>query len=111
MRFFIPRIGPENAEVFYTGIRAVLADEWGYLLTARRVHRLSYTSNGQRQDAVVGKQIGSGHQTVFAIFETSDAYLVCTPQHGVTSGQPVLVKRKHVVELIDFDPAEAQQPA
>ena len=111
MKFFIPRLGPDNAEVFYTGIRNGLADDFGFRLTARRVQRLSYTIKDQRQDAVVGKQIGTAHETVFAIFETSDAYLICTPQQGMTGTPPMRVKRKDVVELADFDPAEAQQPA
>lgn len=111
MRFFMPRMGPDNAEVFYTGLRTFLADQWGFVLTTRRVQKLIYTSKGQRQDAVVGKQIGTGYETVFAIFETPEAYLVCTPKHGVTGLPPVQVKRKDVIELTDFDAAEAQQPA
>jgi hypothetical protein len=104
-------MGPENCEVFYLGIRTFLANEWGFPLTARRVHKLSYTSKGQRQDVAVGKQIGTEHETVFAIFETSNLYLICTPKQGVAGLPPVKVKRKDVVELVDFDPVEAQQPA
>ena len=111
MKFFIPRMGLENAEAFYSGIRTFLADEWGFPVTPRRVQRLTYTNKGQRQDVTVGKLLGAGHETVFAIFETPEAYLICTPQHGVTGLPPVQVKRKDVIELSDFDAAEAQQPA
>jgi hypothetical protein len=111
MKFFIPSMGPENAEVVYLGIRTFLANEWGFPLTARRVHKLSYTSKGQRQDVTVGRQIGTEHETVFAIFETPNLYLICTPKQGVSGRSPVKVKRKDVVELVDFDPVEAQQPA
>lgn len=111
MKFFIPRMGPENAEEFYAGIRRFLAEEWGFPVTPRRVQRLAYTLKGQRQDIAVGKQIGKEHETVFAIFETPKAYLICTPQRGVTGLPPVEVKRKDVIELAEFDAAEAQQTA
>jgi len=111
MQFFIPKMGPDNAEVFYAGIRTFLADQLGFSLTPRRVHRLSYTSNGQRQDVAVGKQIGTAHETVFAILETPQSYLICTPQHGVTGLPPVQVKRKDVIELADFDSEQVQQSA
>ena len=111
MKFFIPNMGPENAEVFYAGIRTFLAEDFGFPLTPRRVQRLSYTSKGQRQDVAVGRQIAASHETVFAILETPQAYLICTPQRGVAGQPPVQVKRKDVIELVDFDPIEAQQPA
>lgn len=111
MKFFIPRMGPENAEVFYAGIRTFLEDQLGFPLTARRVHRLSYTRNGERHEVAVGKQLATGTEMVFAILETPQAYLVCTPKQGVTGQAPLKIKRKDVVELVDFDAAEAQQPA
>jgi hypothetical protein len=109
MKFFIPKMGPENAEVFYAGIRTFLAEQLGFPLTDRRVQRLSYTNKGQRHEAVVGRQLQTGHETVFAILETPQAYLICTPRQGVAGQLPVVVKRKDVVELVDFDSAEAQQ--
>jgi len=84
MKFFIPSMGPENAEVVYLGIRTFLANEWGFPLTARRVHKLSYTSKGQRQDVTVGRQIGTDHETVFAIFETlqdQPTQILCTGRY------------------------------
>jgi len=111
MKFYIPSMGPENADVVYAGIRAFLANEWGFRLTPRRVQKLSYTTKGQRQDIAVGRQMGTDHETVFAIFETPSLYLICTPKQGVAGRPPVKVKRKDVTEIVDFDAAEAEQPA
>ena len=111
MKFFIPTLGPDNTEVYYSSIRAFLTDELGHRLTPRRVYKLSYDAKGQRQDVAVGKQIGTAHETVFAILETPKAYLICTPHHGIGGQAPVIVKRRDAVEVIDFDPAEASQTA
>jgi hypothetical protein len=111
MKFFIPRIGPDNAEVFYSGMRSFLVDEWGFPLTPRRVQRLTYTSKGQRHDVAVGKQLPAGHETVYAIFETPELYLICTPQHGIAGLPPVQVKRKDTIEVADFDAGEASRVA
>lgn len=111
MKFYIPSMGPENTEVFYAGIRTFLANEWGFKLTPRRVQKLSHTSKGQRHDVAVGKRIGTGPEIVFAIFETNNLYLICTPRQGISGLPPVKVKRKDVVEAVDFDPIESQQPA
>jgi hypothetical protein len=111
MKFFIPTLGPDNTEVYYSGIRSYLTDELGFQLTPRRVHKLSYHAKDQRQDVTVGKQIGTAHETVFAILETPKAYLICTPQRGIGGQAPLVVKRKDAFEVVDFDPLEAQQPA
>ena len=107
MKFFIPTLGPDNTEVYYSGIRAFLTGELGYQLTPRRVHKLSYEAKGQRQDVAVGKQIGTAHETVFAILETPKAYLICTPQRGIGGQAPLVVKRRGAIEVVDFDPLEA----
>jgi hypothetical protein len=110
MKFFIPRTGPDNVEAFYGGIRRFLAEQWGFQPSARRVHRIVYMAKGSRTEVAVGKQIaGTGHETVYAIFESPDAYLICTPTHGVAGLPPTIVKRKDVVEVADFEPLEARQ--
>jgi len=58
----------------------------------------------------VGKQIGTAHETVFAILETSKAYLICTPHRGIGGQAPMIVRRKDAIEVTDFDALEAQQP-
>jgi hypothetical protein len=75
------------------------------------VHKLSYTVKGQRHEVQVGKPVGTVHEIAFAILETSRGYVVCTPQRGIGGQAPVLVKRRDVVDVGDFDPIESQQPA
>ena len=110
MKFFIPNLGPDSTEVYYAGIRSFLAGDLGLKLTPRRVHKLSYNAKGQRHDVTVGRQL-SAHEVVFAILETNNAFLICTPQRGIGGESPIKVKRKDVIEVVDFDPIEAQQPA
>jgi hypothetical protein len=110
MKFFIPSMGPGNAEAFYQGIRTFVANQFGHQPTERRVYRVSYTHRGDRVDSQVGKQQGSDHETIYAILEASDSYRVCTPQHGVAALAPYVIPRKSVVEVVDFEttaPAEA----
>jgi hypothetical protein len=103
MKFFIPSMGPGNAEAFYQGIRTFVAGQWGHEPTERRVFRLAYTDRGERVESQVGRQQGSDHETIYAILEAPDAYLVCTPQHGVAALAPYVIPRKHVVEVVDFE--------
>ncbi|MHC5211947.1 MAG: hypothetical protein ACYTG2_14600 [Planctomycetota bacterium] len=108
MKFFIPSMGPGNAEAFYTGICSFVREQWGHEPTERRVHRVAYTHKGERVEVQVGKQLGSDHETIFAILEVPDAYLVCTPRHGVAANPPFVIKREHVLEVFDFEaPQEA----
>ena len=110
MKFFIPNLGPDSTEIYYAGIRSFLAGDLGLKLTPRRVQKLSYNAKGKRHDVAVGKQL-SAHEVVFAILETNNAYLICTPHRGIGGEGPIKVKRKDAVEVVDFDPVEVQAPA
>ena len=99
MRFFIPMMGPDNAEAIYQGIRSFMTDNWRHRLSDRRIHQIK----GPSGEISVGKQYGPERETVYAIFETPDKYLVCTPRHGVSDGAPLVVKRKEVSEVVDFE--------
>jgi hypothetical protein len=105
MKFFIPSMGPGNAEAFYKGIRTFVADSWGHEPTERRVYMVAYTLGGERVEVQVGKQHGKGFETIYAILEVPDAYLVCTPKHGVAASPPFKVKRTDVLEVVDFETA------
>jgi hypothetical protein len=111
MKFFIPNMGPGNAEAFYKGIRSFVHDQWGHEPTERRVHKVAYTRRGERLELQVGKQLGSDHETIFAILEVPEAYLFCTPKHGVAANPPFVVKRVDVLEVFDFEDSAAASPA
>jgi hypothetical protein len=103
MKFFIPSMGPGNAEAFYQGIRSFVREQWGHDPTERRVFKVTYTHRGERAEAQVGRQQGKEHETIYAILETPEAYLICTPQHGVAANAPFEVSRAHVVDVLDFE--------
>lgn len=76
MRFFVPSTNESrHAEEAYHAIRDQIATFIGPL-TNKRIYRLKYDHNGQRQSVVVGSdRHGFGNRPVIAIFEGADGVL------------------------------------
>jgi hypothetical protein len=57
----------------------------------------------------VGKRMEDGKgETVVAIFEIKDWYLVCTKSWGALKGHPQCVSEVDVVEVVEFNISELQ---
>jgi hypothetical protein len=103
MHFFIPRTtDPAEAEKIYEASRTHCEQLTGWPTTKRSIYSVRYRHNGHEHLA----QVGDWDNTdglVICIFETSQAFLVCTPNRGVLRGEPILVGRSDVSDIEDFE--------
>lgn len=67
-----------------------------------RIARLDYAHEGKMGVIEVGGSEPRTGEPVIAIL-ASDTYLVCTPSRGVLRGEPVLVGRDEVLQVVTFD--------
>lgn len=67
----------------------------------RRIFSLRYRHDGVEAIAQVG-ECDIGGEIVLAIFE-SVTYVVCTPNRGAFRGEPILVGKEEVSDVIVFD--------
>ena len=106
MKFFIPAAkDKEQEEHVYDSIKNFLKKELGAIMSERRIYSLSYTHNGKRLYAEVGKKDEIEKDVVIAILyeDTRNLYHVCTPNRGVLRGMSILVGAHDVSSAIDFD--------
>jgi hypothetical protein len=102
MKFFVPEVDNEGkAEELYQATKKFAA-ETCWPVTDRRIQSIRFKDDGRPVLAMVGEIEPITGETVIAILE-SNTYLVCTPSRGVLRGQPILVGKREVVSVIDFD--------
>jgi len=107
MKFFIPQAkDKKHAEKVFQGIKKFLKEQ-GLDLTDRRIFSLTYSHSKKRYHSEVGQRDDRVNEEVIAILESfcpvSGMYLVCTYNRGVLGGEPVLVGKEEVREIIDFE--------
>lgn len=100
--FFVPFAdGPEQAEEVYTSVKAFML-KVAFKPSDRRVYSIAYRHNGRDYISTVGEKEPEG-ETVIAILETfnpTPLYMICTPNRGVATGDPILAG--DVSRVIDF---------
>ena len=120
-RFFVPFVDDAaKAERVWQGIKTLMEDRHGWpRLTERRVFRLDYGHNGEREVAQVGEPHRHGHpkewdydktlettkarEVVVAILETEGGpFLVCTHNRGLVGGRPILIGTDQPVTVAYF---------
>ena len=75
-------------------------------ISGRRIRRLSYIHDSKQFEAVVGEIEPRSGEPVVAILESEpDLFLVCTPNHAVARGLPILVGRDEVITVEEFEAA------
>lgn len=105
MQFFIPKAKDDGqAGDLYEGARAFCEQQTGWKTTSRQIYALRYRHDGVEHLAQVGA-LDSLEGLVTCIFETAQAYLVCTPERGVIRGFPILVGRTDASDIEEFDTA------
>jgi hypothetical protein len=73
-------------------------------VTKRRIYRIGFRQENQDNTATVGERFG---EIVIAIFQGQHGYYICTPNHGVFHGQPLLVSYDCVTHIELFEPFES----
>ena len=103
MRFFFPPItDAEQAERFYSEVRALAMKKSSYPLTDRRIYSLRFLEEGRQEASATVGRLYRG-ETVIAIFESSEPYYVCTHDRGVRYGDPYLVGPHQVTSVEEFE--------
>lgn len=69
-------------------------------MTDRRIYRLTFRDRRINHTATIG--IDYNREPVFAIFESSQLYFVCTPHRGVVHNVPYMVGADEVVSIEYF---------
>lgn len=103
--FFVPTFAgeatsPEMAESRYTAVKRSAHRTIGWQPSERRIFRIGYIQNGQKQIAEVGSRDNPVGEVCVAILETPECYLLYTENRGVARGMPVLIGTPHAV--VDF---------
>ena len=119
--FFVPYVDDTaKAERVWQGVKSLMEDRHGWPnVSERRIFRLEYGHDEERQIAQVGEphQLGHPHswdydqtldttmarETVVAILESEGGpYLVCTHNRGVAGGRPILIGSDQPVAVTYF---------
>jgi hypothetical protein len=93
MRFFVPDARDDaEAERVYQAVVRFVADNV-FPVSAERYYALDYYHNGRAMRAVVGRPDEQTGEIVIAILKAQHEggpYMICTEQHGVARGHPLL---------------------
>ena len=104
MNFFIPSTkDPQEAEKVYEILKKKLAKQHGYETDAGRFYEIEYEENGMQMTNTVGKMDLTIGETVVAILQAGDRYLICTPSRGLLRGHPLVIGDWSVVRVEPFD--------
>ena len=103
MKFFVPGASNEmEAERIWNATVAFAKHTSGWDIVDRKIFQISYVHEGKSYLDEVGKPNQRNKEVVCAILE-SNAYLVCTGNRGVLSGEPILVGKSPMVSVKDFE--------
>lgn len=103
MKFFVPASSnDEHAEHVYNLLKESVTDQVNTILNAR-IREICFWHNGKKITESVGEISPSNGETVVAIFDAGNLYLVCTYSRGVASGGPLLAGKHHIIYAEPFD--------
>jgi len=71
--------------------------------TDRKIYRIEYIHDGNHHDVRVGKPEYDSGETVLAILEANDEYLICTPTQGGCRGKPIAMAKENTGAVQDFE--------
>lgn len=106
MKFFIPHAEDTNqGSRVYSGIKDFLGNGLNATFSDRKIFSLSYTHNGQKLYAEVGKiDPLEGEEVIAILYEPGRRlYHICTPNRGVIRGMSILAGESDVRSVVDFE--------
>ena len=103
MQFTIPgATSSEHAFKVFRGVKKYMNSK-GFLPYNKAISKIEYSHNGKTGIAEVNQVSGINEEMVILIFECENLFLICTPARGVAGGDPIVVSRKDVIQIIYFD--------
>jgi hypothetical protein len=101
MDFFIPGTRDvAEAESVYASICAIVRENTGVRPAPRKIRSVEFRESGYREVATVGSYFE--YELVSCILETTDEYLVYTPNRGLRRGNPTRVSKSKVINVTTF---------
>jgi hypothetical protein len=86
-------------------IKEALQKATGWTLTNRKIFSLIYSHEGKEYSVAVGNKHPRSNEPVMLIYEfveSGGGYLICTPNRGFRTPNPMIVGNNDVVSVKDF---------
>jgi hypothetical protein len=91
MEFFVPECETAaDAEAVWQGTRESVRRTLEWIIGERRIFAIKYLAAGEEVTATVGQPEPTTGEQVQVILD-AESFLVCTENHGVMRGMPILV--------------------
>jgi hypothetical protein len=106
MKFAIPDLSADNAEQIWQATKQALEAQLRWKLSGRRIACLTYRAGAEERLTAVGAIEPSLGEAVLLILEVprQRRYLVCSAHGGVTGGLPLILPKKAVRAVQEFEP-------
>jgi hypothetical protein len=102
MEFFVPSAtDPTVAEEFLVAVQSFTEDATGWTVVPGRASSLEYWEGGELLKATVGHPFQG--ETVECILNSDRLMLVCTANHGIGWGSPILIDKMAVATVRWFN--------
>ena len=111
MKFFIPKPyanTQKQAHHAHLCMRNFARRSTGLHTTDRKIYQIEFVHDGDQYDLRVGRPEHDSGETVVAILEADNEYLVCTPTQGGYRGKPAVVAKDETVAVQDFEGGAAR---
>jgi len=104
MKFFLPfakddKMARETIEKIRTNVATFVNQQ----ITDRAIYKIEFYHNGKTYSATVGEEFAPLRESVVAILEAENLYLICTPSRGVLHQGPYLVGLQTAFRIVDFE--------
>jgi hypothetical protein len=107
MIFFIPTIPQDQVEDFFKNSIVKFVEHFGYkILFDKRIYSIIFKYKGELIKEVVGQSSPANNEPIFAILEADKVFLTCTRNRGILGGEPMLISKQDINEVIYFDKTE-----
>jgi hypothetical protein len=103
MQFSVPSAtSMEQALTVYNGVKKYLNSK-GFHPHYTAIAKIEYVHNGNAGIAEVNHVTRINDEIVVLIFECDGLFLICTPSRGVAGGDPIIVLKTEMIQVVYFD--------
>jgi len=106
MKFFVPKpfaMSVSGSRRAHNCMRDFAHEKLDLDVTDRRVYQIDYVCDGELRDVCVGELEHDSGEIVVAILDAPCKYLICTPSHGGYKGKPIVVSKRRIESVIEFE--------
>ena len=102
MEFFVPSVsGQEAAENFLRSLKSFANDATGWEVIPGRARSIAFHNELGLQTATVGREVEE--ETVECILNSDKMMMICTVNHGMGWGSPILVDKLYIEKIEWFE--------